>query len=101
MNQLRLIIQQLITHLYALYDLYAADLVLLFRVRIPFVDHKTNRQSANFKTSQLTIQQRLLYGKQISHKILKNPKNFYTPSRGRKKPESSIVTLPQILDGFQ
>jgi len=48
MNRPRLIIQQLITHLYALYNLYAAGLTVLFRVRIPFVDRKTNRQSANF-----------------------------------------------------
>jgi len=48
MNRFCLIIQQLITHLYALYDLYAAGLAVLFRVRIPFVDRKANRQSANF-----------------------------------------------------
>ena len=93
MTRLCLIIQQLITHLHTLYDLYAAGLAVLFRARILFADRKTNRQSANFETSQLTIQQRLLYGKQISYKILKNPKNFSDAISRAKKTESSVVTL--------
>ena len=36
MIRLCLIIQQLITHLDTLYDLYAAGLAMLFRVRILF-----------------------------------------------------------------
>ena len=48
MNQPRTIIQQLITHLFALYDLPVAGLTVLVRARILFVDRKTNRQSANF-----------------------------------------------------
>jgi len=58
---------------------------MILRARTPFADRDINRQNANFQTSQLTIQQRLLYIKQISYKILKNPKIFLTLSCGKEK----------------
>jgi hypothetical protein len=62
---------------------------VLSKARVAFVDRKTNRQSANFETSQLTIQQRLLSGKQISHKNLQIPKFFFGYHlTGNEKPEN-------------
>jgi hypothetical protein len=61
-------------------DLTAAARAVLFRAGIAFVDRKTYRQNTNFKTSQITIQQRLRYGKQISHNFFQIPKIFWMPS---------------------
>jgi hypothetical protein len=88
------LIQQYVTHLCVFQRLIAAARAVLFRAGIAFVDRKTYRQNTNFKTSQITIQQRLLYGKQISNKFFKIPKNFFDAvSPAMKNP--GIATLFQ------
>jgi hypothetical protein len=57
-------------------DSIAVACVVLSRAGIAFFDRNTHRQNTDFKTSQITIQQRLLYGKQISRKFFQIPKNF-------------------------
>jgi len=56
-------------HLCKPYNHNTVALSVFCRPTISSVGCKTNRQSANNKTPQLTIQQRLLYSKQFLQKI--------------------------------
>jgi hypothetical protein len=60
---------------------------------ISLANYKANRQSANSETPQLTIQQRLRYGKQFLYKILQILNFFYfTPAVGK-----NLSTLALLL----